>query len=467
MLHDRKLGSAHETVIGHHTQRPGHISASGHDERGATPVEKRTTLRTVSTVTSADPALVRSLVAEVGASLADELASVTVPMRDLLLLRVEEFNTDPALVDLLLASIEGNVVTILRSLQHDISRDHIDPPAAAMEYARRLAQRGVPVSALVRGYRLGQQFLMSQAYAECARLASSTDACAAAYDDIVQRCFDYIDWMSQQVEVAYEDEREAWLANQSNARADKVRQILAGDEIDPQEAERVLGYRARGRHVAVVAWMYESGVQHDQLTRSTRAIRAFAKLIGAGTPLVIGYDSATAWAWLPVRADWEFDPAWTEWRGEETPAPVLAVGGVHSGLTGFRRSHEEALRVRRVVTVGGVPDRGVVFHQEPGLAPTALMCADLEATREWVCEVLGDLALDTESAERHRGTLLTFLRHDMSYTATAEAMVMHKNSIKYRVTTAEAMLARPLSVSRFDVHMALGVCRWLGRGALL
>ncbi|MGN6721926.1 MAG: PucR family transcriptional regulator [Marmoricola sp.] len=421
----------------------------------------------MSPVAAVDPASARTLVAAVGASLADRLAGVTVPMQELLLNRVEEFNGDPALVDLLLASIEGNVVTILRSLQHDINPDHIDPPAAAMEYARRLAQRGVPVSALVRGYRLGQQFLMSEAYAECAAMAPSNDTCAAAYDEIVQRCFDYIDWMSQQVEVAYEDEREAWLANQSNARAAKVRQILEGADVDAIEAERVLGYRARGRHVAVVAWMYESGVQHDQLTRSTRAIRDFAKVIGAGTPLVIGQDSATAWAWLPVRADWEFDPAWTEWRWDQAPAPVLAVGDVHSGLAGFRRSHEEALRVRRVVSVGGVPDRGVVFHEEPGLAPTALMCTDLDATREWVCGVLGDLALDTEGAERHRSTLLTFLRHDMSYTATAEAMVMHKNSIKYRVTAAEGMLAKPLAESRFDVHVALGVCRWLGRGALL
>lgn len=416
---------------------------------------------------SDDSNSVRTLVALVGASLAERLPEVTLPMRDLLLQRIDEISTDPALVDLLLASIEGNVVTILRSLQHDISPDNIDPPAAAMEYARRLAQRGVPVSALVRAYRLGQQFLMSQAYAECEKVAAPGEMFAAAYEAIVQNCFNYIDWMSQEVEVAYEGEREAWLANQSNARAAKVREILAGADVDPIEAERVLGYRVRGRHVAVVAWMYDSGVQHDQLTRSTRAIRDFAKLIGAGTPLVVGYDSATAWAWLPVRADWEFDSAWSDWRWGDSPAPVLAVGAAYGGLAGFRRSHEEALRVKRVVSVGGVPDRGVVFHQEPGLAQTALMCADLEASREWVCGVLGDLALDTENAERHRSTLLTFLQHDMSYTATAEAMVMHKNSIKYRVTVAEGMLAQPLAVSRFDVHLALDVCRWLGRGALL
>ncbi|HWU31376.1 MAG TPA: hypothetical protein VN108_00805, partial [Marmoricola sp.] len=195
--------------------------------------------------TSIDSASTRALVAEVGSSLADRLTTITVPMRDLLLQRVDEISTDPALIDLLLASIEGNVVTILRSLQHDINPDNIDPPAAAMEYARRLAQRGVPVSALVRAYRLGQQFLMSQAYTECEKVAGSSEMFAAAYEEIVQRCFDYIDWMSQEVEVAYEGEREAWLANQSNARAAKVREILSGAEVDPIDAERILGYRVR------------------------------------------------------------------------------------------------------------------------------------------------------------------------------------------------------------------------------
>ena len=418
-------------------------------------------------VSSVDPAAVRTLVAAVGGALAEKLPEVAVPMRDLLAKRVEELGGDGILMDLLLASIEGNVVTILVSLQHDISRDHLDPPAAAMEYARRLAQRGVPVNALVRGYRLGQQFLMGKAYDECVRMAPSSELCAAAYEEIVQRVFDYIDWMSQQVEVAHEDEREAWLANQSNARAAKVAQILAGEEVDAVEAERVLGYRVRGRHVAVVAWMQDARVHDDQLTRSTRAIREFAKLIGAGTPIVVGQDSATAWAWLPVRAEWELKPEWTTWRWTDAPSPVLAIGAAHAGLDGFRRSHEEALRVREVISLGGVPERGVASHEERGLAATALICADLEAGKEWICGVLGDLALDTEGAERHRSTLFEFLQHDMSYTATAEAMVMHKNSIKYRVTAAEAMLAKPLSVSRFDVYLALAVCRWLGRGALL
>jgi hypothetical protein len=47
----------------------------------------------------------------------------------------------------------------LHALQHDIAVDCITAPAAALEYARRLAQHGVPVNALARAYRLGQRRL--------------------------------------------------------------------------------------------------------------------------------------------------------------------------------------------------------------------------------------------------------------------------------------------------------------------
>ena len=69
--------------------------------------------------------------------------------------------------------------------------------------------------------------------------------------------------------------------------------------------------------------------------------------------------------------------------------------------------------------------------------------------------MLGPLAEDSEANARHRSTLLTFLRHDRSYTATAAAMTMHKNSIRYRVEMAEAMLGMELSSNRLNIEAAL------------
>jgi len=415
-----------------------------------------------------DPAdEVRRHIAAVATALTERLSDVALAMRDLLARRVHELDGDPVLLELLSASIEGNVVNILGALQHEIDNSRQEAPTAAIEYARRLAQRGVPVNALVRAYRLGQQFLLTQAFEASRRLGGDEAVRADAYDRIVNGVFDYIDWISQRVVAVYEDEREAWLANRSNARTAKVLQILEGASLDVAATEKVIGYRLGGHHVAVVAWMHESGVESDQLSLTVRTIREFATEIGGGAPLVMGCDGATAWAWVPVPRGWRLGERLTRWRSDDTPTLVMALGSARPGLDGFRTSHEEALRVHRVASLGGIPDRAVVSHDEPGIAATTLLAQNLDSARAWMRGVLGDLLRDDENTARLRFTLLTLLRHDMNYTATAEAMVMHKNSIKYRLASAEGILGHPVADNRLDVELALTACSWLGPAVLV
>ena len=47
------------------------------------------------------------------------------------------------------------MATLLHVLQHGIDLANVRALAAAEEYARRLAQRGVPIAALLRAYRIG------------------------------------------------------------------------------------------------------------------------------------------------------------------------------------------------------------------------------------------------------------------------------------------------------------------------
>lgn len=409
---------------------------------------------------------VRRHIASVAAELTSRRGDVTLAMRDELALRVHELDGDPVLLELLAASIEGNVVNILRALQHGIDNDRQEPPTAAVEYARRLAQRGVPVNALVRAYRLGQQFLLRLAFDASRRLREDEAVRADAYDRIVNSVFDYIDWISQRVVVVYEEEREAWLANRSNALTSKVLEVVEGASLDVAATEKVIGYRLSGHHVAVVAWMHESAVQNDQLSRTSRVIRQFASEVGGGSPLVMGCDRATAWGWVPVPRGWSFQERLTSWRPGEAPAPVLALGSSRGGLDGFRASHKEALRVHRIASFGGIPHRSVVSHDEPGIAATGLLSQNLASARAWMRSVLGELLRDDENTARLRKTVLTLLRHEMSYTATAETMVMHKNSIKYRLASAEEILGRPVTESRLDVELALTACEWLGPAVL-
>jgi DNA-binding PucR family transcriptional regulator len=96
----------------------------------------------------------------------------------------------------------------------------------------------------------------------------------------------------------------------------------------------------------------------------------------------------------------------------------------------------------------------------------ALLSSDLTATREWVFAVLGDLALDDDPHRRLRETLWVFLSARGSYTAAAAELMLHKNTVQYRVRKAEEARGRSLKERRLDVEVALLACRWLGSKVL-
>jgi hypothetical protein len=53
---------------------------------------------------------------------------------------IPQLRSDKPVLSLLEASVAENVATMLHVLQHDIDLDKVHAPAAAQEYARRLAR---------------------------------------------------------------------------------------------------------------------------------------------------------------------------------------------------------------------------------------------------------------------------------------------------------------------------------------
>lgn len=414
---------------------------------------------------------ITALVTAVATSLHARLTDITGTMRELLSGEMEQLDGDGAIVDLLHASIEGNVENILNALRHQIAVEHIEPPSAALEYARRLAQRGVAVSDLVRAYRLGQQHLLEVTFAECEATDATPGDRAAALQQIVNLTFDYIDWISEGVVATYESERERWLSEDSSARVRRVEDLINGVAVDIDTIEGVIGYRLRLTHLAAVLWVHDTGAQQDQVSRFTQAATAIAAKISSGrTPLLVPRDRASAWVWFAVPEDFEVDltalgSILVDVGG--LPVPMAAFGRPSSGPDGFRRSHLQALQAQQVALIRDDPTHPVTGFDEAGLKVAALLARELDTTRTWVLETLGDLARADEHHDRLRRTMLLFFQHDSNYTATAEAMLMHKNSVKYRLASAEKALGRPLSTDRQAIELALTACHWLGRAVLL
>jgi DNA-binding PucR family transcriptional regulator len=100
------------------------------------------------------------------------------------------------------------------------------------------------------------------------------------------------------------------------------------------------------------------------------------------------------------------------------------------------------------------------------VAPVAMMLGSADLLRSWVLTTLGQLATDDEHHARLRETLLVFLDTGGSYKATAERLVLHKNSVQYRIHKAEESLGRPVADHRHDVELALQATHWLGSSVL-
>ena len=213
-------------------------------------------------------------VAETAERLHNRLAELAAGMHSYLDAKIPELRGDERVTELLAPSLEGNIDTVLRALRHGIGVERIEAPTAAFEYARRLAQYGVPANALVRAYRLGQKLMNELVFSEVRLIDTSEQTRYAVVEAMSGTIFEYIDWISQQVVVVYEDERERWLENQNSLRALRVRELLtAGITADADAASTSIRYPLRWHHLALVMWYPDSSADGDELGRLQRCLR--------------------------------------------------------------------------------------------------------------------------------------------------------------------------------------------------
>ena len=402
------------------------------------------------------------LLAAVAASLGRVLGEITQDVTGHLAAVIEPLRGDTAILGVLRASVTENIAAIIHVLEHGMPLENLEAPPAAVEYARRLAQRGVPAGALIRAYRVGHERFLQWGLDELARQGQEVALVVAASRRLVGLSSGYIDRVTEQVFTEYEHERDRWLLTQTAMRAGRVRALLEDRQVDLAAVESELGYRLRQQHVGLVAWDPGPPAGSAGLARLERLVMAVAQALACpGRPLLVPRDEASVWAWLPLgrnaSVSWELLHKAAD---DADPGPRLAAGGPAPGVEGFRRAHQQALLAQELaVAAGPGGSRAAVFAQ---IGPVALLCADMPGTRAWVQGTLGALAVDDEPRARLRETARVFLAAGGSFTAAAEQLTLHKNTVHYRVRKAEEILGRPLQESRLEVELALAACRWLG-----
>jgi DNA-binding PucR family transcriptional regulator len=379
---------------------------------------------------------------------------------------IGELADDPRLADLLEATVSENIVSLINFLEGGTTVDELDASSATLAYARTLAQRDIPLTSLFRGYHQGLAMFVRLGIEVIAELDPAQHLPLA--QRLLGRSVDFVDKVCAQVGHAYEAERDQWVGNRGGIRQHWLAEVLSGRTLDLSEAEAALDYQFANTHVGVQMWVPSNTTGTDARSAFEEARRALAKLLSpVGSPLLVPRDEHELHAWFPIRSDATLPASLgNALTGSRELEVRVAIGRPESGVHGFRRTSAQAKLVKDILLTSTTKAPTAVTYDQ--LGPVALMAGDPEALRRFVVRVLGKLAKNGEREEMLRDTLLTFLGHNRSYSATAQVMVLHRNSVQYRVQRALELCGRDLTDAdvALDIQTALTATRWMGRAVL-
>ncbi|MCL6738306.1 ATP-binding SpoIIE family protein phosphatase [Streptomyces neyagawaensis] len=105
-------------------------------------------------------------------------------------------------------NVARHVVVVLSALEHGVDPRALEQPIAELTRVRRLARHGVPVSVVLRAFRLGQGVMLDRLLEAMARLTDDATLISEAARRLIVMATGYVDRSSEQGVVAYEEERE-------------------------------------------------------------------------------------------------------------------------------------------------------------------------------------------------------------------------------------------------------------------
>jgi DNA-binding PucR family transcriptional regulator len=367
---------------------------------------------------------------------------------------------DQGLVEAVYRASAGNYPTLAATLPDHLLPIAVQVPPQAVDLGRVFARRDAPRRWVLELYRYGANLAYGALMQELLLPTYSRDVLAEALPFAFQRFSGYVDAAVESTMTEYARE---WAITHDHAVARRlalIREVLAGATPldDHQQVSQRLGHDLALQQTGVVLSFGAGPLSPERLSSAERLLRDIAGALGAAV-LIVPSGASELWAWLGTRNV----PALEHLRDFAARIDALglrlAVGDPHAGPQGFRLSHREAVRTEETVRTQ-VAARPVTFYGS--IAAVALVSGDAAHTRTFIAAELGSLADDDDAARRLRATVRTYLELGLSITATADAMHLHTNSIRYRLRQAEQRRGRPLGERRFELEFALRLIDKIG-----
>lgn len=367
------------------------------------------------------------------------------------LTQIPDLARDAVLADSLRASIRAHWLAFLASIREP-AREVVLVQAAA-DFASEMAHRGHPLTELFETYRVAQKAVWDYLTSVIRSLDSVTSR-GAHLDEAGFLVFVWnraSDWLNASVVTSVE----IFQAEQDRVRQGAaaqalvaVRSILDGGATEIRDLSPALGgYPLSSRNTAVL--LRADAPEHVSDLRG--AANHLARSIGSRNPLVVSPGGRDLWCWLATRD--APDPvtlvAASPWLAERRIR--AAVGTALPGVEGFRLSHLEA---QQALTISFRARSAKALTLFADVELLSLISSAGDSADRFVQRTLGQLADNAEANARLRETLHALLTTG-SVDGAARQLTVHKNTIRYRVAQAEALLGAPLDSGRSEVELAL------------
>jgi DNA-binding PucR family transcriptional regulator len=388
------------------------------------------------------------------------IQSLCEQMGDRLLEEWPAFGADPDLAGELRRAIYANLDHVFSQVMPSGSSESLVAPAEALDFATSVLHRGIDTSDLIQAYRVGQNMAWSWWMEQLAAQVEDRALLVEAIDLSSERVFAYVDAVVEAQVRLWEDERRHWAGRPVAERGQAVRQVLSQESLTQAQATRALGFATDREMVAAILWERERVTSEDSvMARLEQAAEAIGRTVGARASLMVPSGALSLWIWLSGEEPFDLDVLARVAESRLGEGQRVALGLADRGTSGFKASHRQALRARRVAELSSSPSAVTRFDEVETLC---LISEDPDLLDSFVRRQLGPLAEVDRTAQRMRETAQVWLQEGGNARRTADRLHTHRNTILYRVHRAEKILGRSLSEDRLGLELALTVVERIG-----
>ncbi|HEY7962024.1 MAG TPA: helix-turn-helix domain-containing protein [Solirubrobacteraceae bacterium] len=405
----------------------------------------------------------RALVATVSVQSLDSVEALAEQMGGRLLADFPAFGQDADLEGEMHRAIQANLWHVFERVMPG-SEGALAAPAEALRFAASVLHRGIDTGELIQAYRVGQNMAWSWWMQRLAARIEERDVLIDAMDISSLRMFAYVDAALDEQVRLWEEERRRWLGRAVALRAEMTRRLLRGELLVPEEVSKAFDHQVDCPLVAAILWEQGAGAGSDPvMSRLEGVADAMARAVGMTRALLIPAGASSLWAWFTAEQAPSIEVLARTAADQIEAHQGVALGLHGEGLQGFRSSHRQARRARRLaeLTESGP---GVVRFDE--VETLCMLGEDAELIGEFVRRKLGGLAHQSPATARLRGTLLVWLQEESNAPRAAARLNTHKNTVLYRLGRAEQALGHELCEDRLGLELALTLAERIGLGQL-